>query len=61
MFSPACCRPVKYSAIFRPAPVETIPLVNTPVRSSERFARQPQHAHAGVIVVDHLTLCRLPD
>src|SRR5712692_6456774 len=35
MFSPACWRPVKYSAILQPAPVETIPLVNTPVRSSD--------------------------
>jgi D-alanyl-D-alanine carboxypeptidase len=34
MFSPACCRPVKYNAICRPVAVETIPLVNTPVRSS---------------------------
>src|SRR5262249_47504526 len=34
MFSPACWRPVKYSAIFRPSPVDTIPLVNPPVRSS---------------------------
>ena len=40
MFSPACWRPVKYSAIFQPCPVETMPLVNTPVRSSARFALQ---------------------
>lgn len=32
MFSPACWRPVKYSAIFQPWPVDTMPLVNTPVR-----------------------------
>ncbi len=44
MFSPACWRPVKYSAIFRPSPVETMPLVNTPVRSSP--ARAPASAPA---------------
>ena len=26
-----------------------------------RIALQHQHAHAGVIVVDHRALCRLPD
>jgi hypothetical protein len=28
MFSPACWRPVKYNAIFKPSLVETMPLVN---------------------------------
>src|ERR1051326_2012544 len=31
-FSPACCRPVKKSAIERPSWVETMPLVKMPVR-----------------------------
>ena len=38
-----------------------MPLVNTPVRSSLRIALQHEHAHAGVIVMDHRALCRLPD
>ena len=43
------------------SPVETMPLVNTPVRSSPVSALQFQYPHAGVVVVQHLALRRLPD
>ena len=32
-------------AIFRPSPVETMPLVNTPVRSSQGLTLQLEHLH----------------
>ncbi len=38
-----------------------MPLVNTPVRSSEGLARQAQHPHRGVVVVQHFALRGLPD
>jgi hypothetical protein len=61
MFSPACWRPVEYNAIFQPAPVETMPLVNTAVRSSDGSCASRNTPHAGVVVVDYLSLRHLPD
>jgi hypothetical protein len=48
-FSPACLRPVKKSAIFRPSRVDTIPEVNTPVRSDFSSTHSSVGPRAGII------------
>jgi hypothetical protein len=53
--------PVKKSAMLRRWLVETMPLVNTPVRRSSSGALQLQHTYAGVVIVKHLALSRLQD
>src|ERR1700722_10328884 len=66
-FSPACLRPVKYSPIRYPSPMDTIPLVNTPVRSAARSAslaasRSSDSTRMEVsVVVHHFPLRRRAD
>ena len=62
-FSPACCRPVKYSAIRRclddpydPAGEHAGPLLGEVARPVQR-----QHAHRRIVVVQHFALRRLAD
>ena len=50
----------------KPAPLKTASLFDVSTQAATRaligwIALQHQHAHAGVVVVDHRALCRLPD
>ncbi len=70
-FSPAWRCPVKNNAIRYPSRIETIPEVNTPVRSGTSVGSEPvgspdaagqgQDLHRRVVIVKHLALGRLPD
>src|SRR2546427_8094047 len=68
MFSPACLRPEKNSAILRPSRVETMPVVKTPVRPGNFWIFHDtvlidklENLHRCVIVVEYLAGSGLPD
>ena len=61
MFSPACFHPVKNSAMVHAPAIDTMPLVECPVRLSSGSRVGTQNPHTGVVVVHHAALRRLPD